>query len=208
MPTWLYHITHVQNLASITSQSKLCCDRLLDEHGLARIEIAYQTLKAKRSGRQVPLPPGGALDDYVPFYFAPRSPMLFAISRDQIPGYNEGQRSVVHLVLAAEDVVALNLPFVFTDGHAYMEISSYFNNLADLSKIDWTIMKELYWTDTPEDGDRRRRRQAEFLVYREVPWSLVRGIGVIDNQIAEEVQKVIKDVNHQPKVVIRPQWYY
>lgn len=31
----------------------------------------------------MPLPPGGFLNDYVPFYLGPRSPMLYRISRHQ-----------------------------------------------------------------------------------------------------------------------------
>lgn len=46
-------------------------------------------------------------------------------------------------------------------------------------------MGERYWNDTPEDGDRKRRRQAEFLVYTSLPWRLIEEIGVISRKAAE-----------------------
>ena len=79
--TPIFHITHVENLASIIREGGLRCDREAAERGLAEVGIAHQHIKDRRAGRRVPLPPGGTLDDYVPFYFAPRSPMLYSSFR-------------------------------------------------------------------------------------------------------------------------------
>jgi hypothetical protein len=208
MPTWIYHITHVRNLESIIRHGALCCDQLIAARNLNPIEIGYRDLKDRRSEWPVPKGPGGMLSDYVPFYFAPRSPMLFVISKGGVPGYNEGQRSVLHLIASAEQIVARGLPSVFTDGHAYMTFTSFFDDLADLNRIDWPLMKARIWRDTPDDGDRARRRQAEFLIHQECPWSLVRGIGVYDQTTAELVQQIVGAAEHQPRVVVCPSWYY
>lgn len=53
--------------------------------------IAHQNIQDRRAYRQVPFDPGGVLHDYVPFYFAPRSPMLYTISRGNVVGYEQGQ---------------------------------------------------------------------------------------------------------------------
>lgn len=208
MTTWIYHITHMRNLESIVSCGKLYCDQLISEQNLNPIEIGYRDLKDKRSEWPVPIGPGGTLGNYVPFYFAPRSPMLFVISKGGVAGYNEGQRSVLHLVASAEHIAERKLPFVFTNGHAYMTLTDYFDDLAHLDKIDWPLMRAKIWKDTPEDGDRARRRQAEFLVHREFPWEFVRGIGVYDERIAEQVRQLLAHAKHQPQVVTRPAWYY
>ena len=60
----------------------------------------------------------GTLADYVPFYFAPRSPMLYTIHGGNVAGYTEGQKPVVHLVSSVDAAVALGKPWCFTDGHA------------------------------------------------------------------------------------------
>lgn len=208
MTTWIYHITHMRNLESIVSCGKLYCGQLVGEQNLNPIEIGYRDLKDKRSKWAVPIGPGGSLGNYVPFYFAPRSPMLFVISKGGVAGYNEGQRSVLHLLASAEQVAESKLPFVFTNGHAYMTLTDYFDDLAHLGTIDWPLMKTKIWRDTPEDGDRARRRQAEFLVHREFPWEFVRGIGVYDEHTAEQVRQLLAHAKHQPPVVTRPAWYY
>ena len=40
------------------------------------VNIGNEELIGKRSTHPVPIPPGGVLSDYVPFYFTPFSPML------------------------------------------------------------------------------------------------------------------------------------
>jgi hypothetical protein len=42
-------------------------------------------------------------------------------------------------------------------------------------------MGDRYWRNTDEDGDRKRRRAAEFLVYNFFPFSLVTGIATYDD---------------------------
>ena len=208
MTTWIYHITHLENLSSIIRQGGLYCSGTVQQQSMNPLEIGYTDLKDKRSGWSVPRGPGGTLSDYVPFYFAPRSPMLYAIKKGQVAGYNAGQRPIVHLLVPIERVVEYGLPFVFTDGHAIKNPSKFFDNLDDLQQVDWKIMKDTSWHDTPEDGDRKRRRQAEFLVHRHVPWELIRGIGVHDKGIAEQVRQIVAGADYQPRVVVRRNWYY
>jgi len=74
------------------------------------VDIAHETIQNKRAQINIPCSRGGTLHDYVPWYFAPRSPMLYAISRGNVQGYEEGQSPVVHLVATAEDIAAAGLP--------------------------------------------------------------------------------------------------
>lgn len=206
--TLIYHITHVANLPAVLAQDGLWCDRESAQQGLAAVGIAHAHIKERRANRVVRLGPGGTLADYVPLYFAPRSPMLYAIHRNQVAGYRGGQADIVHLVSSAETVQAAGLPFVFTDGHADMEISSFFTNLNDLNHLDWRLMDSKYWHDTSSDGDRKRRRQAEFLVHRFFPWSLVTEVGVINRTAAERVHAALPGAAHVPVVSVHRDWYY
>jgi hypothetical protein len=158
----------------------------------------------------VPLAPAGSLGDYVPFYFAPRSPMLYTISRGNVPEYQEGQEPVVHLVSSMDDVRSFQPPlqWLFTDGHAVIELSNYYNHAADLDKIDWDIMERRYWADTVEDGDRERRRQAEFLIYQFFPWRLISKIGVMNQRTRERVTTILALSEHKPTVAVEQGWYY
>lgn len=206
--TAIYHITHITNLRSVFAQGGLCCDKRRTRDGLECRGIAFEHIKERRARRPVPRGPRGTLADYVPFYFAPRSPMLYTIDRGNVPSYLEGQLPIVHLVASAENVQHSELPFVFTDGHADMDYSDFFADLEELENVDWDLMKEVYWHDTPDDGDRKRRRQAEFLVHDFVPWELIEVIGVINREIAAKVSSLLQNQEHRPSVLVRPQWYY
>lgn len=207
--TPIYHITHVTNLAGIIADGGLWCDRLRATRAAGAVSIAHQHIKDRRAKRHVPVAAGGALADYVPFYFAPRSPMLFTIHRGNVQGYSEGQRPIVHLVSTAETAIALNKPWAFTDGHAEMMISEFFTELERLSEVvDWPVMRDQYWNDTLEDNDRKRRRQAEFLVHEFFPWEAFGRIGAQSNDIRHQVELALQNIDHKPEIVVEPDWYY
>jgi hypothetical protein len=206
--TPIYHITHADNLPTILGLDGLLCDNGKIEQGLAPVSIAHQHIKERRSRKRVPVEPAGTLHDYVPFYFAPRSPMLFAISKGNVAGYTEGQTPIVHLASSVERVQQAGLPFAFSDGHADMAISHFFNDLAQLDRIDWDIMRARYWNDNDDDNDRCRRRMAEFLVYRFFPWELVEKVGVINREMSDRVEAALTAAGHKPEVRVERGWYY
>ena len=82
-------------------------------------------------------------------------------------------------------------------------------SFGDLAReVDWTVMASRYWHDTTAEPDRKRRRQAEFLVHERVPWSAVQRIGVIDQEVQREVDLILRDASHQPVIAVQPDWYY
>ena len=207
-PVLLYHITYLDNLRGIVRDGCLHGYKQMHNSGLHPVNIAYPGIQDRRATTEVPCGPGGVLHDYVPFYFAPRSPMLYALHRNQVAGYSGGQTTIVHLVTSVARLAETGHRFVFTDGHATMSFSRFFTDVADLDQIDWPIMQEQYWNDTPEDPDRKRRRQAEFLVYDRVSWSTMIGIGVIDSRIEARVNSILAEHNVTLPVRVRSQWYY
>jgi hypothetical protein len=170
------------------------------------MNIGHKHIKARRLNRNVPAGPKGTVGDYVPFYFAPRSPMLFAISRGNVEGYTAGQQPVIYLCSSTEVVDAAKLGWAFTEGHADMDYTDFFDDFKNLAKIDWALMQEKYWRDTDEDGDRKRRRQAEFLVKDFFPWKLVEQIAVYGTTTAKMVSGILS--GDHPRVVIEQGWYY
>ena len=109
----IYHITSVDNLPGIIKEGGLFCDR--DAKNIQFVSIGHKRIKERRLRKRVPLGPGGVLADYVPFYFAPRSPMLFTINKGNVEGYTGGQEPIVHLVSSTEAVDAEELEWVFTE---------------------------------------------------------------------------------------------
>jgi hypothetical protein len=97
---------------------------------------------------------------------------------------------------------------VFTDGHAVMAITEFFDSVEDLEQLDWATIHSTDWADTPEDNDRKRRKQAEFVVHHNVPWNLGQSVGVYDNRTRARVEELLVHVPHRPEVVVRTDWYY
>jgi hypothetical protein len=108
-----------------------------------------------------------------------------------------------------EAIANLNLAFAYTDGHAVMDYSDFYDDFYQLnSVIDWKLMQSNYWFDTPDAPNRKYRRQAEFLVHRFCSWMLIKEIGVKNDDIKIKVEKILQRQKHQPSVKIYSQWYY
>ena len=210
IPTPIYHITLGHNLRAILQAGGLKCWNELQQTGTNYTTIAYSHIQDRRAAKQVPCGPQGTLHDYVPFYFAPRSPMLFTISQGNVPSFSKGQRPVLHLVSTAQEVDQAGLQYVFTNGHGTMHYTDFFDDLAQLDQVDWSVMPLRDWYDTLQSPDRKRKRQAEFLVHGFVPWNLVTEIGVIDDGIRSAVEAVFESEGaaHRPVVNVQRTWYY
>ena len=207
-PTPIYHLTHIDNLISVIKSGSFLSVNQKQNQGIDHVNIAYETIQDRRARTLIPCGPGGCLHDYVPFFFAPRPPMLYAINGGYVEGYEEGQELLVYLVTTAQDVENSGCKWVFTDGHATMAFSEFFDDLDDLDKVDWEVMESRYWNDTPSLPDRKRRRQAEFLIKNICPWELFSEIGVINSKIESRVKRMIENSRHQPIVQIHRDWYY
>ena len=204
----LYHITHVDNLIGVINQGGLMANCHLQQCQIFHQSIAYDGIQDRRAFTNVPCGPGGTLHDYVPFYFAPRSPMLYTIHRGNVPGYSGGQTNIIY-VISNIDVVARNhLKYVFTDGHGIMAMTEFYDDLNRLDEIDWGIMNSRYWKDTIDHPDRKRRRQAGFLVHKEMPWNCLTHIAVRNPRIQLKVESSLPVNGYRPKVILNPDWYY
>ena len=135
---------------------------------------------------------------------------VVARNKHRIEGYAEGQDPLVYLVSTAQVIAGAGLGFVFTDGHGLAAITTWFNDLAHLDKLDWDVVKARYWSETALDNDRQRRKQAEFLVHEEMPWDLVSGIAVRTDNVRGQVESILDDnpAVNRPPVRVVPQWYY
>ncbi len=204
-PTPIYHITALSNLESIVLSRGLYSHTEMVAQGLAHSDVSNQEIQGNRALRLVRCCRQGVLHDYVPFFFCPRPPMLLAIRASH--GY-AGERLMIHLVSTAQDVAASKVDYFFTDGHATMGLTDDYANLAQLSAIDWDVIPLRYWGNTVQDGDRKRRKQAEFLVHRFLPFSLVRSVGVYSQQVRVAVEECLQARGVRIPVTVEVDWYY
>lgn len=207
-PTLVYHFTHRRHLLSIVEHGLLSD---VDAAGSSRleVEIGHTHIKERRRVRQVPVQPGGMVGDYVPFYFAPRSPMLFAIGAGNVATYGAGTVDLVYLVSSVERLLEHGCDLVFTDRNAVLATAAFRTNQADLDElVDWELMTEAIWRKTDRDPDRPERRSAECLAHRMVPWAAFLGVGTRTEAVATAVRQLLATVTADPFVRCRPGWYF
>ncbi len=209
-PTFVLRLIHVDNLGTCVKRGGLYAPNTPLGDGPAYRIIHDTEVQAKRHVTRVPCGAGGVVHDYVPFYFGYLSPMMLRLKTGQVTGYNEGQEPLIYLVTTAQAVQASGAQFVFSDGHGIARFTKWFDNLADLDKVDWSMVFQQYWSDNLDDPDRQRRKQAEFLVHRFCAWSLIQEIAVINDDMKQRVQAILGQfaADQRPLVSIRRAWYY
>ena len=170
--------------------------------------IGMSTIKQRRLTNPVKCRPGLNVGDCVPFYFCPRSVMLYLIYRANHPelDYRGGQGPIVHLEADLHEAVAWaerhGRRWAFTLSNAG---SRYFQDrcdLAQLGEIDWDAVQARNWQGRT-DG-----KQAEFLVEHSFPWTLVRRVGVRSVSIHEQATAAMREADYRPDVELRREWYY
>jgi hypothetical protein len=203
----IYHIVHVDNLASIVRDGFLWPDAVMAARRTAAI-IGNESIKTDRLRLAVGCYPGTCVGDYVPFYFCPRSVMLYVIFRGNHPNlaYRDGQGPVIHLMADMKETVAwaadANRKWAFTDINAASRAADFYNDLARLDQLDWDAIGTRQWVQC------RDHKMAEFLMHEGFPWNLVRGIGVQSESIGARVMAVLSGARHRPPVRVKPDWYY
>jgi hypothetical protein len=126
-PLRIFHITAIANLARIAKSKTLLANAVLQKKKIQHANIAYQGAQGKRATKLVAKPPGGVIHDYVPFYFAPRSPMLMAINGGKVEGCTYRQHDIVHFETTVEAIVDKGLAFVFYDYNATLDFATCYS---------------------------------------------------------------------------------
>lgn len=203
----IYHICHVDRLPSIIASAGLLSDAVLLNQALPGTVIGMNHIKQRRLQLELASHPALHVGECVPFYFCPRSVMLYLIYRQhQDLTYKEGQGPIVHLEADLHAAVqwanaqARRWAFTLSNAGAY-----YFEDRADLAllnEVDWNAVQSRQWSQCKEG------KQAEFLLENTFPWHLFERIGVQSRQIYTQVANVLPAQGHRPAVELRPEWYY
>jgi hypothetical protein len=214
----LFHFTHVDNLPGILaadallSDAAVCAGRLLSE------EAGDPAIKERRRSQPVTCAPRGVVADYVPFYLAARSPMMYVLYRGRVPTFTGDHHDLVYLVGHVDRVAAGDVACVLSDRNAAKALAAFSNDvsvLGDLttpnptsSFVDWPLMQATMWNNTPDDGERMERRMAEFLVHDRVPLGLLDKVAVQSASHQARVERAFAAAACDLRVVVQPSWYY
>ena len=204
----IYHIVHADRLPSIIAENGLLCDAEVTRRSLLGITIGMNSIKQRRLELPLSSHPDLHVGDCVPFYFCPRSVMLYVIHQANHPDltYRGGQGPIVHLEADLRRTVAWaeeqGLRWAFTTSNAGSRFFDDYSNLAQLDKIDWNAVQAKDWQQCKEG------KQAEFLIEQQFPWELVSRIGVQSMPVCRQVRAVLESTAHKPPVEISRNWYY
>ena len=205
----IYHIVHIDKLSSIIKDGGLFCDTLIQKCAPVGTTIGMEKIK-KRRLEELTLTsyPDLHVGDCVPFYFCPRSVMLYIFYCNDHPDitYCGGQAPIVHLVADMRKIMRWadenNLRCAFTTSNAGSEYFNDYTNEADLDKINWDAVHARMWKDCREE------KQAEFLIENCFPWELVDFIGVYSDIQLQQLTGILETAEHRPQTAVKRDWYY
>lgn len=205
----IFHIVHVDRLASILGSNGLLCDAQIIAQNATGTTIGMNTIKQRRLNElTLDSHPGLYVGQCVPFYFCPRSIMLYVIYRadsDEL-AYKGGQGPIIHLQADLNATVQWAQQqghrWAFTLSNAGSRFFEDRSNLAHLPELDWQAIDARQWQNCKEG------KQAEFLIEHSFPWHLVEEIVVQSPLIHRQVVNTLQMAAHRPPVTINPNWYY
>lgn len=127
----------------------------------------------------------------VPFYYAPRSPMMYRLHRGSVPTFTGNTHDLVYLVTSIEHLIDHGHRLVFTDRNAAAKFAVHSNRVTDLDDlVDWDLMTADDWSNTDDDPDHKSRRMAECLAHEGVAWDAITQITAFDEQRASRVEAI------------------
>ncbi|WP_339441839.1 type II toxin-antitoxin system toxin DNA ADP-ribosyl transferase DarT [Pseudomonas proteolytica] len=199
--TLIYHITDISNLAGIVESGGLLSDAVMVGRGEHQV-IGYGHIKRRRLEEiQVDCVNNRYVGEFVPFYYCPRSPMLFTINKGNT-GRPEGcQSEIVHLVSTVSHGLALNSDWALSDGNAGAFHTSFYNDINELANLDWASI------DTNSWGGKTHQKHSEFLVGDFYPWGAIQKIGCYNQAAVDRVNAVLGGAQ-TPQVCVERRWYY
>ena len=202
----IFRIVHVDCVPWILRHGLHC--RTSAKQDPAYINIGSKELISKRARKIVPIPPGGTLSDYVPFYFTPFSIMMYNIHTGYGGITRHENKDIVIFVSSLHRIKELGLPFLFTNQHAYPPDTEFFSNLADLSRIDWKLLQSRNFKTSDADPGKQLRYQAEALIHGHVTLDALQGIGCHSAEVRQKHESIIAAEGLNITVKTTPTWYF
>ena len=213
-PLNIYHIVHVDRLSSIIADGFLWSDAVMVNRQGTGTVIGMSNIKQRRLNElNLSCHPGLRVGQCTPFYFCPRSIMLYLIQmRNEELSYKGGQEPIVHLVanlhLSVAWAEANNRRWALTLSNAGARYFEDRSDLANLHEVNWDAVQANKWSGAGVSRSVKEGKQAEFLIEHSFPWHLVERIGIHSQGIASRVSTAMQGAAHRPAIEIRREWYY
>lgn len=207
----IYHILHLDRLRSVIAEGVLSDEQIAVRNGAGTM-IGMSSIKQRRL-HELTLAsyPELHVGQCVPFYFCPRSVMLYLIYKANHPelAYRGGQEPILHLEADLYTVMEWaeqhQQRWAFTLSNAG---SFYFEDRcqqAQLEELNWAAIETTQWSG---GNGTKEAKQAEFLMEHSFPWHLFERIGVHSPAIYRQVVNMLPAGGYRPPVEVKREWYY
>ncbi|CQI89157.1 Uncharacterised protein [Yersinia rohdei] len=207
----IYHILHQDRLSAVIAEGLLSDEQISARDGAGTM-IGMSSIKQRRLNElQLDSHPDLYVGQCVPFYFCPRSVMLYLIYRGnhQELTYRGGQGPILHLEVDLYTAIAWaeqqEQRWAFTLSNAG---SYYFEDRCQqeqLGELNWEAINMHQWSG---GNGVKEAKQAEFLIENHFPWHLVERIGVHSPLTYGHVVNMLPVAGHRPSIEVQSQWYY
>jgi hypothetical protein len=210
----IYHIVHLDRLPSIVKDGFLWSDAAMAARVGCGTTIGMSAIKARRLTLELDSHAGLHVGECVPFYFCPRSIMLFLLYLGNHPelSYRGGQGPILHLECDLLTTVAwarkAGKRWAFTLSNAGANYFEDRNSLKQLDEVNWDAVVARKWSGPGISSSVKEGKQAEFLVEEQFPWHLVEQVGTCTLAIAKQVAQTLRNCSHKPTVSVQRAWYY
>lgn len=136
--------------------------------------------------------------------------MLYILHKGNHPDvtHTGGQEPILTLEARLSDVVAWanshRARWAFSLSNAGAVYTQFRHSLTQLNEVDWNSVQNDIWSDPTV----KEHKQAEFLLERFFPLSLIQRIGVCTVGMLGRTQTLLGPSSHKPPVAVLPAWYY
>ena len=197
------------NLASIVGDGMLRSDAAMIARGSPQAAIGMGRIKQRRLELAVKCHPSDVVGQYVPFYFCPRSVMLYIIYRANDPDltYRGGQGPIVHLEADLHEAVdwaeSVGHRWAFSLSNAGAVYTEFRNRLDQLDEVKWDAVGANDFSGEAKEG-----KQAEFLVYESSPAAPCAADRCGVELVGNVVLQTLANSSSHPLVEVRRDWYF
>ncbi|HVT59938.1 MAG TPA: DUF4433 domain-containing protein [Thermoanaerobaculia bacterium] len=207
----LYHITHVDNLRAIAADGELLSDAAMIARGGQVQAVGMSGIKRRRVEElEVDRHPGTKVGDYVPFYFCPRSVMLYVIHCANHPEltYLGGQQPIAHLEADLHAVIQWaersGARWAFSLSNAGAYYTEFRSRVDELDQLDWQAIAARDF----RPAEVKESKQAEFLVHGRFPFDLFERVGVRSAGIQTRAAAALAGAGCRTPIEVRQEWYF
>lgn len=184
-----YHFTSIENLESIIDNGILSTNQKI-ARGIDHVNVAEEGIQRRRAQMQVPGTNGRVVHDYVPFYFAKKTPMQLAVLHKK----NVDQQLIIYLSVPMLSLET-RLGTYFTNASANTDIPPVFfsgnNQGQQLDELDWQTIDNNGWRYA--DENQRHRKMAELLLPDHVHLNEINQITTWNRYISEQVRLIFQN---------------